>query len=102
MRVRGGRKNSSACTSGLKEHPSGKAILQNKALQHPVRPTRPDRRDANFVVADVSTWKLLLPPSTKPNGLENNITGDAVSVISALSGSSIISLPNNLSHEQIA
>ena len=38
--------------SGLKDRPSGKAILQNKASQHPVRPTRPDGRDAHFVVAD--------------------------------------------------
>ena len=52
MRVGGGRKKRSACTSGLKERPSGIAILQNKASQHLVRPMRPDGRDAHFVVAD--------------------------------------------------
>ena len=40
--------------SGLKERPSGKAILQNKASQHPVHPTRTDGRDAYFVVANGS------------------------------------------------
>ena len=38
--------------------------MQNKASQHPVRPTRPDGRDAHFVVADVNSegeaiWELL-------------------------------------------
>ena len=45
---------SSAWTSGLKERPSGKAILQNKASQHTVCPTHPDGWDAHFVVADVT------------------------------------------------
>ena len=52
MRVRGGGKTSSACTSGLKKRPSGNAILQNKASQQQARPMRPDGRDAHFVVAD--------------------------------------------------
>ena len=54
MRVGGGGKKSSAWTSGLEKRPSCKAILQNKVSQHPVRPTRPDGRDAHFVVADVA------------------------------------------------
>ena len=49
-----GGKKSSAWTSGLKKRPSGKAILQIKASQHPVRPTCPDGWDAHFVVADVA------------------------------------------------
>ena len=52
MRVGGGGKKSSAWTSGLKERPLGKAILQHKASQHLVRLTRPDGRDAHFIVAD--------------------------------------------------
>ena len=55
MRVGGGGKKSSAWTSGLKERPSGKAILQNKASQHPERPTRPDGQDVHFVIADVAS-----------------------------------------------
>ena len=34
MRVGGGRKEGSVCTSRLKERPSGKAILQNMVSQH--------------------------------------------------------------------
>ena len=52
----GGGKKSSAWTSGLKECPSGKGILQNKASQHPLCPTRLDGQDAHFVIADVSKY----------------------------------------------
>ena len=57
MRVGGGGKKSSAWTSGLKKRLLGKAILQNKASQHPVCPTRPEGRDSHFVVADVGVQR---------------------------------------------
>ena len=60
MGLGGGGKKSSAWKSGLKERPSGKAIVQNKASQHLVRPTRPDGRDAHFVIADAYQFYLLI------------------------------------------
>ena len=47
------------------------------------------------------TWNLLLPPSPKLNGSGNNIAGYAGSLVSALSGSPMNSLANNLSQARI-
>ena len=58
MRVGEGGKEGSAYMSKQKELPSVKAILLNKATQHQVRRTRPDRWDAHFVIADDTYYHL--------------------------------------------
>ena len=62
MQVGRGGKKGSACMSGLKGHPSGKAILQNKASQYPVHQTSPDKRNAHFIVAGVPLAPLSMEP----------------------------------------
>ena len=52
-----GEKDRATWASGVLGHPSGKAILQQLAPKHLVRPTHPDALDAHFVVADVRTWR---------------------------------------------